>query len=163
LILVKPNSALFRVLMGGADVIDLVTIPPLIIAILYVGKLLNSTLPQSILYMILIVNSLFIATSFHIVVLSLGIITMEIDHTIMIYRDILNLGRFPVEIYKEPLRGILTFLIPIGIMITFPAKAFMGLINPVAVVGSFVLGIVLLFLSIKFWNYALRFYTSASS
>src|SRR3989344_7650830 len=29
LILVKPFNALFRVLMGGADIVDLVTIPPL--------------------------------------------------------------------------------------------------------------------------------------
>ena len=163
LILVKPISSLFRVLMGGADIIDLVTIPPLIIAIIYVGKMLNANIYQEILYILLIVNSLIIATSFHIAVLSFGIVTLEIDHSIMIFRDILNLGRFPIDIYKEPLRGILTFLIPIGIMISLPAKALMGLVNPPVVFGSFALGVVLLFLSLKFWNYALKFYTSASS
>ena len=35
LVLVKPLSALFRVLMGGADIIDLITIPPLIILTIY--------------------------------------------------------------------------------------------------------------------------------
>jgi len=163
LVLAKPLSPLFRVLMGGADIIDLVTIPPLIVATIYVAGLLNPTVFQSILYLVLIINSLFIATAFHIAVLALGIMTMEIDHTIMIYRDIVNLGRFPVDIYKEPLRGILTFLIPVGIMISVPAKSLMGLVLPQVALGSFVLGIILLYLSVSFWNHALKFYSSASS
>lgn len=163
LILVKPMSPLFRVLMGGADIIDLVTIPPLAFAVFWVGRLLAPNIYLVILYLLLLVNALMLATAFHIAVLSLGILTLEIDHTIMIYRDITNLGRFPVDIYKEPLRGVLTFLIPVGIMITLPAKALMGLVDPQGVLGSFALGLILLFVSIKFWHYALRSYSSASS
>lgn len=163
LILVKPISSLFRVLVGGADVIDLVTIPPLIAAVVWVGGLLNPNIYLVVLYILLILNGLIIATAFHIAVLSLGIITLEIDHTIMIYRDITNLGKLPVDIYKEPLKAVLTFLIPVGIMLSLPAKALMGLVTPGGVLGAFALGVFLLFLSLKFWNYALRFYSSASS
>jgi ABC-2 type transport system permease protein len=163
LILTKPTSALFRVLMGGADVIDLVTIPPLIAAVIYVGAMLNPNILNTIYYILLIINGLLIATAFHIAVLSLGIITLEIDHTIMIYRDMTNLGRFPIDIYREPLRGILTYLVPVGVMITLPAKALMGLISPLGVMASFLLGVTLLFVSLKFWHFSLRHYTSASS
>ena len=109
LILVKPFSALFRVLLGGADIIDLITIPPLLITIYLVGVQLEPTTLEVIIYTLLIVNSLMIATAFHIAVVSMGMITLEIDHTIMIYRDLTNLGRLPVDIYKEPLRGVLTY------------------------------------------------------
>lgn len=163
LVMSKPMSTLFRVLMGGADVIDLVTIPPLIAAVVYVAGLLNPLPIQTMLYVLLILNGLIIATAFHVGVLSLGIITLEIDHTIMIYRDLGNLGRLPIDIYKQPLRGILTYLVPVGIMITFPAKAFMGLVTPAGVILSFTLGGILLFASMKFWNFALKQYTSASS
>lgn len=163
LILVKPMNALFRVLMGGADVIDLVTIPPLLLAVYFVGRVLEPTSFQVALYILLIINALFISTAFHIAVLALGIITLEIDHTIMIYRDVVNLGRLPVDIYKQPLRGILTYLIPVGIMITLPAKSLMQIISPWGIVASFTLGITVLFLSMKFWRVALKQYTSASS
>lgn len=163
LILAKPMSTLFRVLMGGADVIDLVTIPPLIAAVIYVGNLLNPSTLQTTYYILLILNGILIATAFHIAVLSLGILTTEIDHTIMIYRDLSNLGRLPIDIYKQPLRGVLTYFVPVGIMITLPAKVLMGLVTPVGALLSFALGIGLFLLSTRFWNFAIKHYTSASS
>lgn len=163
LVLTKPMSALFRSLMGGADVLDLLTIPPLILAIYLVGRSLGPSPTHVLFYVLLIINGLLLATAFHIAVISLGIITLEIDHTIMIYRDITNLGRFPIDIYKQPLQGILTYLIPVGIMITLPAKALMGLISPLGVALSFAVGTAAVLVSIRLWNFALTKYTSASS
>jgi ABC-2 type transport system permease protein len=163
LVLTKPISALFRSLMGGADVLDMLTIPPLIIAVVLVARSLGPSPIQVLYYLILVANGLLIATAFHIAVISFGIITLEIDHTVMIYRDMTNLGRFPVDIYKEPLKGIITYLIPVGIMITLPAKALMGLVSLRGVLLSLMLGVVVISLSKRFWNYALTKYSSASS
>lgn len=163
LVLSKPVSALFRSLMGGADIIDLITILPLTLATFYMAHLINPSFLQSALYVILLINGLIIAAAFHIFVLGLGIVTFEIDHTIMIYRDLTSLGRFPIDIYKEPLKSIITFLVPIGIMVAFPAKAIMGLITPTGAVWSVLFGWLLLFFAFKFWNFALKKYTSASS
>jgi ABC-2 type transport system permease protein len=163
LVLTKPISPLFRSLMGGADILDFFTIPPLIFAVIVIGKALDPSLAAVSYYILLVINGLILATAFHIVVISLGIITLEIDHTIMIYRDLTNLGRFPIDIYKEPLKGILTYLIPVGIMITLPAKALMGLVNPAGVILSLTIGIVALLVAKRFWSFALKKYTSASS
>ncbi len=163
LILVKPINALFRSLLGGADILDLFTIPPLVFVVYYVGSLLDPSITQVILYIVLVANGLVIATAFHIAVLSLGIITLEIDHTIMIYRDLTNLGRLPVDIYRQPLKGVLTYLVPVGIMVTLPAKAMMGLVTPIGVTISFALGFIMIILTLRFWKLALRQYTSASS
>lgn len=163
LVLSKPVSALFRSLMGGADLIDLITIVPLTLATFYVASLLNPSMLQTIFYILLLLNGLIIAAAFHIFVLGLGIVTLEIDHTVMIYRDLTALGRFPVDIYKEPLKSVITFLIPVGIMVSFPAKAIMGLISPAGVIWSLIFGGLVLFLSFRFWNFALKKYTSASS
>lgn len=163
LTLVKPANALFVSLMGGADMIDFITIPPIFLATIYVGALLHPNFVQILLFLLLVANGLLIATAFHIAVLALGIITQEIDHTIMIYRDLTSFGRFPVDIYKQPLQGILTYLIPIGIMITFPAKALMGVISTGGILASLIVGTAAMIAALRFWNYALTKYSSASS
>lgn len=163
LTLIKPMSALFRALLGGADVIDLVTIPPLIYAVFYVGNMLHPSAIEIILYIVLILNGILMAAAFHIAVLSLGILTTEIDHTVMIYRDLVSLGRFPVDIYREPLKGILTYMIPVAVMVTLPAKSLMGIIGVSGVLVSILVGALFVFVAIKFWGFALRYYTSASS
>ena len=163
LVLAKPISPLFRSLMGGADVLDLITMPPLILAVYLVGRSLGPTPTQVFYYLFLLANGLLIATAFHIAVISMGIITLEIDHTIMIYRDLTNLGRFPVDIYRQPLQGVLTYLIPVGIMVTLPANALMGLVSLPGILLSFLVGVVFIFIAIYFWNFALTKYTSASS
>jgi len=163
LILVKPTSALFRVLMGGADVIDLVTLPPIYLATAYVGSLLAPSVGQVLIYILLILTGMVITTAFHIIVISFGIITLEVDHTIMIYRDISAMGRMPTDIYKEPLKGLLTYFIPVAIMMSLPAKAFMGVATKASIFTAFVVSIVFIFISYRFWNFALKKYTSASS
>lgn len=163
LTLVKPANSLFISLMGGADVIDLITIPPLLIATFYIGSLLGPSLVNIFLFVLLIVNGLLIATAFHIAVLALGIISLEIDHTIMIYRDLTSFGRFPVDIYKQPLQGVLTYLVPVGIMMTLPAKALMGIVGLNGVLISCAVGVIFIFLALRFWDYALTKYSSASS
>jgi len=163
LILTKPVNALFRSLMGGADVIDFITIPPLIFAVYWVGKALDPSSIEVVLYILLLANGLIIVTAFHIAVIAFGIVTLEIDHTIMIYRDLVALGRFPVDIYREPLRGVLTYFIPVAIMVSLPAKALIGVATPLGVAASFVIGVVAFVVALKFWNFALKYYTSASS
>jgi ABC-2 type transport system permease protein len=163
LVLVKPLNALFRVLMGGPDPIDLVTIPPMIFVVIWIGSLLHPGIFQIFAYILLFINGLVIAAAFHIFILGLGIITLEVDHTIEVYRDLTSMGRLPINIYKEPLQLILTFVIPIGVMITFPARALEGFMNPLEIFLSLIFGIVLILISLRFWKFALTKYTSASS
>jgi len=163
LILAKPINPLFRILFGGADVIDFITIPPVIIATIYMGAKLGPNFGSVILYTLLIFNSLLVSTAFHILVVSMAIITLEVDHTVMIFRDLSRLGTVPIDFFKEPLRGFITFVIPIGIMLSFPAKAFMGMLDFKLVIISFIFGVGSVFLTLKFWNFAIKKYTSASS
>ena len=163
LILVKPINPLFRILFGGADVIDLITIPPVVAATIYMGAKLGPSAVSVFLYILLIINSLLISTAFHILVVSMAIITLEIDHTVMIFRDLSRLGTVPIDVFKQPLRGFITYVVPIGIMLSFPAKAFLGLLDWNSVIASFVFVITSIFMTLRFWNFAIKKYTSASS
>ncbi len=164
LILVKPISPLFRALAGGADPLDLFMLIPYGAAIVIVAfRLGNMTFAHTSLYMLFLFNGFLIATGFHILVLALAIVTTEIDHAVMIYRDLTSMGRVPVDIYHEPLRSVITFVIPIGLMMTYPAKAYLGLLKPSLVMVSLIISVSFIFLCFKIWKYALSKYSSASS
>lgn len=162
--LVKPISPLFRSLFGGSDVLDIlmlvISVGFVIMSIFRIG---NISLIGVMLYILLILNALLIATAFHIFILVIGILTTEVDNTLWLYRDITQMGRVPIDIYKEPLSGILTFIIPVGIMMTFPAKSLMGLLSIQSVIIAFLVSTVLLYISLKCWKFAISRYASASS
>ncbi|HEX8965432.1 MAG TPA: ABC-2 family transporter protein [Patescibacteria group bacterium] len=162
--IVKPVAPLFRALFGGSDILDVPIFLLLIIATIFAAfHIGHISFLGIILYFLLLINSMLIALAFHIGVLCLGILTTEIDNAIMFYRDLTQMGRMPIDIYKEPLRGLITFIVPVGIMMTFPVKALLGLLSWWIIILSLAIGIVLFLLSLWFWKYALRFYTSASS
>ncbi len=164
LVLTKPFNPLMRVLFGGPDVIDLGMLAIIIAVTAYVANTyFHPNIFQVLLFIFMVVNSLIIAAAFHIAVLSLGILTTSVDHLIMIYRDLTSLMRIPVDIFVTPLRLLLTFVIPVGIMFTFPAKVLFGLINWPNILLSFMFGMISLFVALRFWSFALKGYQSASS
>ena len=163
LVLSRPISPLFQSLFGWTDILDFLTFIPLVVLAFIVAQSLNAT-PFSVLaYLILLANAVILAAAFHIAVLAFGIISTAIDHTVMIYRDIMAMGRIPIDFYKEPVRAILTFAIPVGIMMTLPAKVLMGIFDWPILLYALVLSVLLLFLALRFWSFALNRYSSASS
>ena len=162
--LLKPISPLARALFGGSDILDLVTLVPLVFFLIFVAAHIPGITIFSIFaFLILLINAFVIAVAFHIAVLALGVITTEVDNAIWIFRDMTNLGRVPITIYREPVSWILTFIVPVAALITIPAQALMGLLSIQGLVVSFGFSIGLLVLCSHFWNFALRRYTSASS
>lgn len=162
--LTKPLPVLFRSLFGGSDALD---IPMIFLSLITLGitipHLPHVTVFTGFLYCFLLLNALTIALAFHIFVLALGILTTEVDNTMMFYRNLTQMGRVPVDIYTQPIRGILTFAVPVGIMMTVPAKALLGLLTPVTFFAALAISALFLSCSLYLWKYALRRYASASS
>lgn len=161
--LIRPVSPLLKNVFGGFDLQDFLTMPIILGVVVVVMSHLNFNIFNVISYALLCVNTLLIITAIHILMIGLIILTPDVDHGLMIYRDLETMGRFPVDIYKEPLRQILTFVIPIGIMFTVPVKALLGLVSWQGVVSGLVVGLLSITLSFKFWNFAVKKYSSASS
>jgi len=164
LILTKPISPLFRSLFGGSDILDLFTLLPLIAFLGFVlTKIGPIDIASVILYIFLIINGLVISLSFHIFVLSLGIITTEVDNAIWVFREITQLGKYPLTVFPRYMGTIFTYLIPVAAMITFPTHALLGLLSVQGVVICIGFSTGLLLLSLYSWRGALRRYASASS
>lgn len=163
-VLLKPLNPLIRVLLGGGDVIDLLMLVLIAIVTVWFGIVNITTDPLHwLLYLFLVINGLIIAAAFHIFVLGVGVVTLAIDHLIMVYRDFTSMLRIPVDLYIEPIRALLTFALPLGIMITYPAKSLMGLLSIEFMLISVAFALISFFLSLKFWSWSLKRYQSASS
>ena len=163
--LMRPVNPLFRSLTGQPDFNDLLMFVPLIgFTVWYISRALPTlSIAHILLYLLLLGNGLIIAAAFHIFVICIGVVSTEVDNTITLYRDLSQMGRFPMEIYREPLRGILTFIVPIGIMMAVPAKALLGLLSPQIIVISFAISITMFLLALFAWDRSLKSYASASS
>ena len=163
--LLKPINPLFDVLCSHPDFLDLITLIFLsIFMAVFISKnsLVFSPL-SGVLFFLLLVNAFILALSLHIIVAGFGIITLEVDNIIWIYRDITKMGRIPVDIYAPLLRGLLTFAVPVGVMMNFPAKALMGFLSWQGVIFSFIISALFLLIAHYFWKFALTRYASASS
>jgi len=68
-----------------------------------------------------------------------------------------------VTIYRGAVRVLLTFIVPIAFITTFPASALLGRIDPTTTIIGFAFGIGSFIVSNRFWRFALRYYSSASS
>jgi len=163
--LVKPLPSFFRPLFGWTDILDFITLFPLtgfIIFYILKNQLLYSWINLAI-FIFLFINAILITFAIHLFASSVGVMTTEVDHLIWIWRDLFNLARFPTDIYSRGLRAFLTFFIPVIIVVTVPAKVIMGVLKWPWVIFSFIMGVGLTFLSLKFWRFALTRYSSASS
>lgn len=163
--LIQPVHSLFRVASYMMDFIDLLSLLPILIAL----GLVCPQLPGSIawteicLYVLLLLNALLISFSIHVAVAAVAVRTQELENTIWIYRDLMALGRFPVDIYAAPLRWVLTLAIPIAVMTSFPSKALLGVLSGPWVLFACVLSALTVGLSQLLWQDALKRYTSVSS
>jgi ABC-2 type transport system permease protein len=163
--LIQPCSPLFRMACSTVDFLDTVTIIPVFIMM----GMVFSRLPEGIgwtryaAYALLSLNGVGIAMAIHIFVGGLAVRTQELENTIWIYRDVMFMGKFPVDIYGTAARWMLTLVVPIAVMCTFPAKALLGLLSPAWTAYAFGLNALLLAGARWYWLDSVSRYTSSSS
>ena len=162
--LLKPISPLFQALTSKVDVNDVIFLGPVLLVSFYLFKSLeiDPTWINLVGYLILMVNGLLIATAVHILILAAGIFMTDIDSLIWLYRDLGRLGQFPIKIYPEMLGFILTFLIPIGLMITVPAEVLIGVSPSQSLLVTMVIGGGSLIFSWQLWRLALKKYSGVN-
>jgi ABC-2 type transport system permease protein len=88
---------------------------------------------------------------------------VKIYNVTEVLRGFLEAGRYPMVAYPSAFRFFFTFVVPVAFLTTIPAEAMLGRGEIGWIVGAGVLAIALFFVSSRFWRFALRFYTSASS
>ena len=80
-----------------------------------------------------------------------------------VLRSFLYIGRFPLNSFSLSLRIFFSVFIPIAFITTIPSEVFLGLSQLWKILLEVIVALIFLFTSRKFWLYALKFYSSASS
>ncbi len=163
--LLKPLPSYFRPLLSRPDFFDL---PPLIIQIIALFFFLNRyqiliTPTNFFAFVLIAMNGVLLAFSVFLLIASFSILTTEVDNLIWTYRSLSNAARLPVDIYPRFFQFILTGIVPVAIIITLPAKALLGLLNPQVLGLSLLITIFFVYSSVFLWRKSLKHYSSASS
>ena len=80
-----------------------------------------------------------------------------------VLRSFLYIGRFPLTSFSLPLRVFFSVVLPIAFITSIPSEVFLGISQFWKILLEFFITGVFLYSSRKFWLFALKFYTSASS
>ena len=80
-----------------------------------------------------------------------------------VLRSFLYIGRFPLNSFSFSLRIFFSIIIPVAFITTIPSEVFLGISTSWKVLLEVIVALTFLFTSRKFWLFALKFYSSASS
>lgn len=163
--LLNPLSELFYSLFSYTDPMDALLVFPYLglVGWAWVNAGYAITLPTILLLILVLVIVSLMIVSWHIVILAVGVKYLEVDNTIMLYRDLEKMAAFPISIYGKYGAATLTYLFPFALMATIPARLVFGLYNQWYLLGFAVLALLQLKLAFYLWRRALLSYSSASS
>jgi ABC-2 type transport system permease protein len=112
------------------------------------------------LLLLLISFALTWATRVLIAMLALWVPGLALD---VVYGGVWQFGRYPVPMYRQPARFVLTWVLPFAFITTLPARALTRGVSIPVLLGSLLLGAGVVALAHLAWAAGLRRYTSATS
>lgn len=115
------------------------------------------------LFVVMLSAGVVIIYSFWLALGTLAFWFTRITNIEMVFWNVFEAGRYPVQIYHPWVRWGLTYLVPLAFLTTFPAGALMGKLSAVNVAAAVVAAIASLLAASAFWRYGLRHYSGASA
>jgi ABC-2 type transport system permease protein len=88
---------------------------------------------------------------------------VRLENVLMIFWNMYQAGRWPVDVYPRWLRWTLTGLVPVALAVTVPAEALAGRLSAGNLALACAVALVLAFVSRRFWRIGLRRYSGASA
>lgn len=87
----------------------------------------------------------------------------RIDNIEMVFWNVFEAGRYPIDIYRPWVRRALTYVLPLAFLVTFPAETLAGRLSGWNVLAAVVAAPIALAGATLFWRYGLRHYSGASA
>ncbi|MBI4812129.1 ABC-2 family transporter protein [Candidatus Falkowbacteria bacterium] len=164
-VLSKPINPLFYSFMRLTDILDTIFLIPIVSLIIFTVIKLGVAISFNnvFLYILFLTFSQLIIMGIHVLAASLTIWATEAENFIWLYRESMTVGRFPPEIFPSALQWIFTLIIPVIIIVAFPAKALLGVLNWQWAVFALIYAIGFFAISLLVWKISLKHYSSASS
>ena len=164
-VLLLPIDSQFSVSLWEINYTRLIRI---IIGIIMITVLIGSftieiSLMQWIVFLVLFFTGLLLQYTIWFLVSTLTIWFTRLSNLTEFMYSVTGMARYPREMYRQLSDYIFVFLLPITLIIITPVKALFNKATVLDVIALFAVTLGLLYVSRKFWKFALRYYTSASS
>ena len=124
---------------------------------------INLNLSSLTLCLIAIICSICILYSLWFFISTTTIWFVKTWNAIEVLRSFLYIGRFPLNSFSFSLRIFFSVFIPIAFITTIPSEVFLGLSVLWKILLEVIVATVFVITSRRFWLFALKFYSSASS
>ncbi len=163
-VLTKPVSPVLYSSFRIFDVFDFSTIPAALFFLVYAFQAIGP-LPfdQVVTGIYLCGLGLILAYSIVLFLSSFNFWTTEIHNAFWIYRESFYMAQYPPEVFPSGIQVTFTYLVPLFIIIAFPTKAFLGILDFNDIVLATLITLVCYCIARCMWCIGLRQYTSASS
>lgn len=121
------------------------------------------TLSNGILGLLMFIISVFVVYSFTLIANTFSFWFPRIDNVSDAILTIKDFSRFPLDIWPKTIKILFLTAIPIAFSGFMPAATFVGKWPWYGILYAVIFCIVLFTIAVKFWNFALKRYSSASS
>ena len=88
---------------------------------------------------------------------------VKVNNLTELFRSVYDTARFPISTFRGVLRMMLTYVMPIAFITSFPAQAILGQLDTLTTRLSALIATIAFIGSNRLWHYAIRNYSSASS
>jgi ABC-2 type transport system permease protein len=114
-----------------------------------------------LLSLLLLCASIVILYSLWTLTVSAAFYVVRVDNLTFLFSSLFDAARWPASVFRGFLRILFTFILPFGVMTTFPAEALLGRLPWRSVVLALVLAAAFALLARVVWLRSLSRYTSA--
>ena len=165
LLLTKPISAQFMVSCKKVNVTYIGNVVLTSIFLLWAVNQLKTPvgIEQILFFLISIIFSLAVTYAFRLCFAVLALIFQNAEYITFIWYQLYRFGTRPDAMYPTMLRYALLTIIPVAFIVSVPARFIVEGIQWDLFAGGIVITVLLLYLTSRFWNFALKKYSSASS
>ena len=152
LTLQKANTALFGNLILGAS------------WLLYALSNMTDFNWFRLLWLIILIPcSLMIIYSIRFMLSATAVIFTRSENLQFLWWQIYKLGMRPDSMYNPFIKYLVLTVIPVGVIVSIPARALLNPPELTYLLWPLILGPILIYGTHRYWNFALKFYSSASS
>jgi ABC-2 type transport system permease protein len=120
--------------------------------------------PTDVLFsLVLLAAATVVLYAIWIMVIAAAFWVVRLDNLTYLFNSIFDFARWPVSIFKGVWAIVFTFVIPLGVMTTYPAEALLGSLSPRTAALSIGGALTLAVIARVVWTRAIQHYRSASS
>lgn len=164
-LLIKPLDSQFMLSVWRVNYTSLIRI---IIGIAFLGYFVNAhavylSLPGLLFFVFLLAVGLILLYSIWYMIVTLIIWFPRMSNVVELMYTVSGFARYPQEMYKNSLGPLFFVLLPVLVVVTIPVRLLISRIQPSEVFLMMFFSVAFFTASRRFWKFALRHYTSASS